>query len=81
MPSSRGRFDLCAGQPAHKQTRVPENTVLDHRERMLDRASTYPHHFWGHPFLHSVQRFLMQVAKILERIAEGIQSGAIKVPK
>ena len=33
-------FDPCTGQPAHQQTRMPEDTVLDRREGMLDSAST-----------------------------------------
>jgi hypothetical protein len=33
-------FDPCTGQPPHEQTRMPEDTVLDRREGMLDRAST-----------------------------------------
>ncbi len=33
-------FDPCTGQPAHQQTRMSEDTVLDRREGMLDSAST-----------------------------------------
>ena len=32
------RFEPCAGYPAHRQTRLPEDTVVDRRERMLDPA-------------------------------------------
>ena len=52
-------FDPCTGQTAHQQPRMPEDTVLDRREGMLDSASTQPHRFWGHPFLHPIQRFLV----------------------
>ena len=40
-------FEPCAGYPAHRQTRLPEDTVLDRRKRMLDRAPPWPHCFWG----------------------------------
>jgi hypothetical protein len=33
-------FDPCTGQPAHQQTRMSEDTVLDRREGMLDGGST-----------------------------------------
>jgi hypothetical protein len=32
-------FDSCTGQPAHQQTRMPKDAVLDRRDGMLDRAS------------------------------------------
>jgi hypothetical protein len=55
-------FDLCTGQPSHQQTRMSEDTVFDRSEGMLDRASTWPHHFWGNSFLHPVQRLFIQMA-------------------
>src|ERR1700745_2033743 len=48
-------FDLCTGQTAHQQTRMPEDTVFDRSEGMLDRRSPQPHHFWCYPFLHPIQ--------------------------
>jgi hypothetical protein len=48
-------FDSCTGQPAHQQTRMPKDAVLDRRDGMLDRASTQPHRFWRHSRLHSIQ--------------------------
>ena len=33
-------FDPCTGQPAHQQTRMSEDTVLDRRKGMLDGGST-----------------------------------------